>query len=268
MANGSAGPTQDMSGLFGAANAGHALAQLGGPGGTMDALLQRQMDSSMGGAGMGGAGQAALQQLNLLQQLQQQQVGAPKANSINHAAMDTEEPTARRVKVEPLAVTGTNVPWTITQHTHLLERGDPEGDRLRAYYKLSVDELYRLPPTPTDEEYCVRLNVSGMTPRMIPGSHLAALSAARFAEVALGAIVHNEVSLGLELGNAVVHCLRESVAEAVQAPVMFEVARAYFLLGVFRACRGDMDRYFKYRRVCMSYMAKLEVSLVPCCFCF
>jgi hypothetical protein len=59
-----------------------------------------------------------------------------------------------------------------------------------------------------------------------------------------------------------VHCLRESVQEEVQTHVMFEVAKAYFLLGVFRACRGDMSRYFKYRRVCMSYLAQLEVSAV------
>jgi hypothetical protein len=105
----------------------------------------------------------------------------------------------------------------------------------------------------------MRLNVPGMTPRMIPGTHLAALSAARFAEVALGAIVHNEVSLGMELCNAVVHCLKESVQEQVQPPYMFEVARSYFLLGVFRAFRGDMLRYFKYRRVCLTYVSKLEV---------
>jgi hypothetical protein len=40
---------------------------------------------------------------------------------------------------------------------------------------------------------------------------------------------------------------------------MFEVARSYFLLGVFRAFRGDMLRYFKYRRVCLTYVSKLDV---------
>ena len=113
----------------------------------------------------------------------------------------------------------------------------------------------------------MRLNIPGMTPRMIPGTHLAALSAARFAEVALGAIVHNEVSLAMELCNAVVHCLRESVQEPVQPPYMFEVARSYFLLGVFRAFRGDMVRYFKYRRVCLTYVSKLEVRFqIPSSF--
>jgi hypothetical protein len=272
------GLDHSMSGMYGngggGGGQGQSLSQLtGGAGGAMDALLHRQaMEQQQGGNGMGGGGQgggnnaSALQQFSLFQQLQQQQVGAipnmnDESNHSNHN--ETEEPSSRRVKMDSNAnPKGPGIPWTITQHTHLLERGDPDGSRLRAYYKLSIDELYRLPPTPTDEEYCTRLNVPGMTPRMIPGSHLAALSAARFAEVALGAIVHNEVSLALELGNAVVHCLRESVQEAVQTQVMFEVAKAYFLLGVFRACRGDMSRYFKYRRVCMSYLAQLEVSAV------
>jgi hypothetical protein len=257
-----------MAGMYGNGNGGgvQSMGQLtGGAGGAMDALLHRQA-MEQGGSGMGGGSggnASALQQFSLFQQLQQQQVGAPNImnDESNHSNHETEEPSSRRVKMDSSAnPKGPGIPWTITQHTHLLERGDPDGSRLRAYYKLSIDELYRLPPTPTDEEYCTRLNVPGMTPRMIPGSHLAALSAARFAEVALGAIVHNEVSLALELGNAVVHCLRESVQEAVQPQVMFEVAKAYFLLGVFRACRGDMSRYFKYRRVCMSYLAQLEVS--------
>jgi hypothetical protein len=265
---------QQMAGLYGNVNVnvngngGQSLGQLGGAGGAMDALLQRQAMEQGGGRGNNAS---ALQQFSLYQQLQQQQAGAPIMNDdSNHSNREAEEPSSRRVKLDASVNNpkqpGTGIPWTITQHTHLLERGDPDGSRLRAYYKLSIDELYRLPPTPTDEEYCTRLNVPGMIPRMIPGSHLAALSAARFAEVALGAIVHNEVSLALELGNAVVHCLRESVQETVQTHVMFEVAKAYFLLGVFRACRGDMSRYFKYRRVCMSYLAQLEVSLYSVSF--
>jgi len=220
--------------------------------------------SGLGASGLGaldqGAGfldtqQAAIQQqLNLIQQLQAQQ------NLSERGAPEVEQP-ARRIKLDqakPNATDSNGVPRTIAAHTHLLELSDPDGSRLRAYYRLSVDELFGFPPTPTDEEYCMRLNIPGMTPRMIPGTHLAALSAARFAEVALGAIVHNEVSLGMELCNAVVHCLRESVQEPVQPPYMFEVARSYFLLGVFRAFRGDMIRYFKYRRVCLTYISKLE----------
>jgi len=247
---------QEMAGLF---SGGATLSQLGGTGGAMDAILQRQLDNG-GLGGTGGAG--TLNQFSLLQQLQQQQQGA-RNNMMDDQNHYAAEPSARRVKMDETSVKQDGgIPWTIKQHTHLLDRADPEGSRYRAYYKLSIDELYRLPPTPTDEEYCTRLSVPGMAPSMIPGTHLAALSAARFAEVALGALVHNEVSLALELGNAVVHCLRESVAEAVQKSVMFEVARAYFLLGVFRACRGDMARYFKYRRVCLSYLTKLEVRAV------
>ena len=84
--------------------------------------------------------------------------------------------------------------------------------------------------------------------------------------MALGALVHNQVGLAMELCNAVVHCLRECVQHApVHTQYMFVVAQAYFLLGVFRACRGDMDRYFKYRRVCMTYLGKLDVSTECSC---
>jgi len=257
---------------------------VGGMGGVnaMEELQLRQMmlQANMGQAGSQGLSaldhqgafldtqQAAIQQqLNLIQQLQAQQnlEGRAAAIAAVSAAAEVEHP-ARRQKVEnntTAAKSSTDrdsngVPRTIAAHTHLLELSDPDGSRLRAYYRLSVDELFGFPPTPTDEEYCMRLNIPGMTPRMIPGTHLAALSAARFAEVALGAIVHNEVALGMELCNAVVHCLRESVQEPVQPPYMFEVARSYFLLGVFRAFRGDMVRYFKYRRVCLTYISKLE----------
>ena len=256
----------------------------GGLGGTtsMEELQLRQMMLQNMGAGAGAAAglmdhgapggaaasfldsqQAAIQQqLNLIQQLQAQQSLGESAR--NGGAESVEQP-ARRMKLDQGQAKATDreasgVPRTIAAHTHLLELSDPDGSRLRSYYRLSVDELFCFPPTPTDEEYCMRLNIPGMTPRMIPGTHLAALSAARFAEVALGAIVHNEVALAMELCNAVVHCLRESVQEPVQPPYMFEVARSYFLLGVFRAFRGDMIRYFKYRRVCMTYVSKLEVS--------
>lgn len=234
-----------------------------GPGGMPPGLAGglggvQSMDTS--GAGFLDPQQAAIQQqLNLIQQLQAQQNMVER----NNVAQGGEQPAAQRMKLDKPSNTDANgVPRTIASHTHLLELSDPDGSRLRSYYRLSVDEIFGFPPTPTDEEYCIRLNIPGMTPRMIPGTHLAALSAARFAEVALGAIVHNEVTLGMELCNAVVHCLRESVQEPVQPPYMFEVARSYFLLGVFRAFRGDMIRYFKYRRVCLTYISKLDVSFL------
>eukprot|EP00526_Cylindrotheca_closterium_P004428 CAMPEP_0113608832 /NCGR_PEP_ID=MMETSP0017_2-20120614/4142_1 /TAXON_ID=2856 /ORGANISM="Cylindrotheca closterium" /LENGTH=763 /DNA_ID=CAMNT_0000517557 /DNA_START=102 /DNA_END=2393 /DNA_ORIENTATION=- /assembly_acc=CAM_ASM_000147 len=284
-------------GFDGMDNFQQGMGGVGGIGGvqSMEELQLRQimLQANMGGhQGLGtldqGASfldtqQAAIQQqINLIQQLQAQQnlEGRAVALAAASAAADMEPPTRRLKTAEAAAKPANNanasssggsaaggssnnrdangVPRTIAAHTHLLELSDPDGSRLRAYYRLSVDELFGFPPTPTDEEYCMRLNIPGMTPRMIPGTHLAALSAARFAEVALGAVVHNEVSLGMELCNAVVHCLRESVQEPVQPPYMFEVARSYFLLGVFRAFRGDMVRYFKYRRVCLTYISKLE----------
>lgn len=235
-----------------------------------DAVTQQQpilSSFTSGGLGMDGN---ILNQFNLMRQmqlqqqipLQQQQIPMQQQMPMQQHMMDTSEiseRSARRMKMEEVPSAPGGVPRTVSDHTHLLDRNDPDGSRLFSYFKLSIDELFRLPPTPTDEEYCLRLNIPGMTPRMIPGTHLAALSAARFAEIALGAMVHNEISLAMELCNAVVHCLRESVKEPVQTPIMLEVSKAYFLLGVFRACRGDMARYFKYRRVCMTYLGKLEV---------
>jgi hypothetical protein len=188
------------------------------------------------------------QQINYLQQQQM-----PDPPSHQRVRLDPSLPSSSSSQGEQ------TIPKTILSHTHLLERSDSEGNRLRSYYRISVDEVFRLPVTPTDQEYCKVLDVPGVTPGMIPGSHLAALSAVRFAEVAIGAIVHNEVGLAMELCNAVVHCLRESVQEPVDKPIMYEVAKTYFLLGVFRACRGDMTRYFKYRRVCLKYLSKLDV---------
>lgn len=236
-------------------------------------IMALQNQAAVGGAGatgagnfmdggLGGANAELQQQLSLFQQVQQQQNRGGAGND----AGQNEEPPARRVKTTEGGPGGTSangpggIPKTITDNTHFLDRSDIEGNRLRACYRLSVDELFRLPLTPTDEEYCAQLNIPGMTPSMIPGAHLAALSAARFAEVALGALVNNEVSQGMELCNAVVHCLRECVQEPVQPQYIFEVARAYFLLGVFRAFRGDMARYFKYRRVAMTYLSKFDLN--------
>jgi hypothetical protein len=186
------------------------------------------------------------------------------------------EPTAQRRKIDPTSaaatlqqqrlMSGSNttpLPLTIMAHTHLIDRDDPEGCRLRAYYKVSMDELFRLPSTPSDEEFGVGMAGSGGPGG--GGRHLAALSATCFAETAIGALVHNQLGLAMELCNAVVHCLRESIQEkTMDRHVMAEVAKAYFLLGVFRAFRGDMPRYFKYRRVCLTYLSKLEVRASWC----
>lgn len=209
-----------------------------------------------GAAELGGVSASLQHQLGMLRQLQQQQHVLGNSRPMMDIS-DSDAPSARRVKRDAVEPTRAAVPVTITNHTHLLQSRDPEGSRLYAYYKLSVDEMFRLPPTPTDDDYCSR--VPGMTPNQIPGTHLAALSAARFAELALGALVHNEVSTAMELCNAVVHCLRES-ASVSTGIILFEVGKAYLLLGVFRAFRGDMERYLKYRRVCLSYLTRCDVS--------
>ncbi|GKY97114.1 hypothetical protein MPSEU_000669800 [Mayamaea pseudoterrestris] len=174
------------------------------------------------------------------------------------------------------------IPRTISNHTHLLEPNDPDGSRLYAYYRLSIDEIFRLPPTVRAQDLAISSEHNGnssnndLMSNMSNNPGLAALSAAQFAELALGALVHNEVAWAMELCNAVVHCLRDSCSSSNNnvssgggdhgaagamhnSPlVQFEVTRAYFLLGVFRACRGDMVRYFKYRTVCMVYLSKME----------
>lgn len=188
------------------------------------------------------------QQLLLAQQLQQQQVQAK--HSFSNMDVASVEPSIQRRRVDEEKKV--ELPKSILTHTHMLDRGDPDGSRLRAYYRLSIDEMFRLPCTPSDEEYC------NSTGRPLVGRHLAALSASRFAETALGAIVNNEITLAMELCNAVVHCLREAVEDQIDSSIVFEIAKAYFLLGVFRSIRGDMVRYFKYRRVALSYVAKLQ----------
>jgi hypothetical protein len=147
-------------------------------------------------------------------------------------------------------------PDTVAAHLPLLSRNSIDGNRLRSFYRLSIDELYALPPIPSDEEYCAKNNLSIA---LLPESHRFALQAARFAELALGAIVHNEIALAMELCNATVHSLRNCGNAPAKTEYAFELARAYFLLGAFRAFRGDMIRYFKYRRVCLTHLVDIEV---------
>jgi hypothetical protein len=213
-----------------------------------------------------------------------------------HDMMDvsvSDAPALQRAKVNDVANTPGNraeggIPWTVMQHTHLLDANDANGERLRSYFRLSINELFNLPPTPSDEEYFYRIlvplglqqqqqstmgfdSIMDGDPRQIrariPGGHLAALAAARFAELTLGAIAHHEVALALELGNAIVHCLREAVqttidsnkSQQVPTVLIHQIAKAYFLLGVFRAYRADFERYFQYRRVCLGYLSQVEV---------
>eukprot|EP00978_Attheya_sp_CCMP212_P037225 scaffold174048_cov92-Attheya_sp.AAC.1 len=133
---------------------------------------------------------------------------------------------------------GTCLPQAVALHLPLIEKGNLDGKRLRAYFCLSVDDLFRLPPIPTEEEYCARLPVP-INPALLPSFEVAALRAGRFAEIALGALASDQISLALELSNATVACLRDCVEQPVQASCMYDIARAYLLLGIFRSFRAE-----------------------------
>jgi hypothetical protein len=125
------------------------------------------------------------------------------------------------------------LPAIIAEHLiALLEVTHPLGNTLRSYYQLSINEMFQLPSTES--------------------------SASKFAELALGALVNDDVSLAHELSNAVVHCLHEALWHDFNGS--YDIAKTYYLVGVFRAFRGDFGRYFKYRRVCLAYLSKLPVS--------
>lgn len=221
---------------------------------------QQSYDSAWGGGLYENPQQAALQQqLNQLNYItQQQQALAQQQMSVGQDLDEAqvEQPAAQRARMENEAANNRLVADTVAAHLKLLSRDSIDGNRLRAFYRLSVDELFSLPPVPTDEEYFARMNIA--VPRMVPKGLQNALLAARFSEIALGALVHDEVALAMELCNATVHCLRKCVEEPVEQAYLFEVSRAYFLLGVFRAFRGDLERYLKYRRVCLTHLSQLQ----------
>lgn len=145
-------------------------------------------------------------------------------------------------------------------HLRLLSKSSLEGNRLRSYYELSINELLNLPAIPSDEEYCRGLPIPLSSPKLLPRFDLAALNSARFAELAIGAYVSNQAALSTELSNATVACLKDCVEEPIHPLCMFDMARAYFLHGFLRSVKGDMERYFKYRRVCLTHISRLGVS--------
>ena len=155
----------------------------------------------------------------------------------------------------------------VTKYIPLIHPTNPHGMHLRACYTLSFGGLFGLPPIPTDEEYCRRFDKS-LEPHQLPKFDVAALQAARFAELAMGALVDSNCnfqttmsgSLLLALANASVLCLCDCVEERIHPSLMLDVARAYFFHAIFRAQFDDMGRYFKYRRVCLRHLAELDVS--------
>lgn len=147
------------------------------------------------------------------------------------------------------------------KHAHLHESNSREGIILRSFYHISINDLFNLEPLSCDKEYCQKIG-RNLSPELLPTFDLAALRAGRFSELALGALVSGQVELALELSNATVTCLRECVEEPVHPGCMLVLARAYLLHGIFRSFRGDMVRYFKYRRVCLTHLSThIDVSL-------
>lgn len=144
-------------------------------------------------------------------------------------------PPSRHLR--PAPTTPVVVP-TIASHRHLLDPTSSHGNTLRSHVYLAVSslaDLMEISPAPTSP----------------------ALS---FAVLAVGAIIAGESStFAMELCNAAVNSLREAEESSSEHDAVWDRARAYFFLGVFRAMKGDMRRYFQYRRVVFSYAAQVKV---------
>ena len=183
--------------------------------------------------------------------------------------INNDAPTSQRsakrahVPATQVVINTNGLPNSVATHLPLLQVNNPDGALLRSYYEQSTNDVLSLPPIPTDEEYCARLaalpnsNYGHCNASNLPTYDQSALHAARFSELALGALANNQVPLALELSNASVMCLRNCVEEPSHSSCMYDVARAYLLHGIFRSFRGDMVRYFKYRRVCLTHIMKL-----------
>eukprot|EP00581_Thalassiosira_minuscula_P002544 CAMPEP_0183741912 /NCGR_PEP_ID=MMETSP0737-20130205/63432_1 /TAXON_ID=385413 /ORGANISM="Thalassiosira miniscula, Strain CCMP1093" /LENGTH=666 /DNA_ID=CAMNT_0025977403 /DNA_START=15 /DNA_END=2015 /DNA_ORIENTATION=+ len=156
----------------------------------------------------------------------------------------------------------------VRRYAPLIHPNNSHGMHLRACYTLSFGGLFGLPPIPTNEEYCARFDKS-LEPHQLPKFDVAALQAARFAELAMGALVDSncniQTSMGsagrsllLALANASVLCLADCVEEQVHPSLMFDMARTYFFHAILRAQFDDMGRYFRYRRVCLRHLSQLD----------
>ena len=166
------------------------------------------------------------------------------------------------VNAGPPEANGLSLPHA--KHIALLDPSNNDGNALRSCFELSTNDVLNLPHIPSDDEYCGRLGKIGYmcTPSTLPTYDRCALQAARFSELALGALANQQAPLALELSTASVVCLRNCVKKPASNRCLFEVARSYLLLGIFRSFRGDFRRYFKYRRVCLTYITQMNVSLL------
>ena len=136
------------------------------------------------------------------------------------------------------------------------------GNLLRAYYQTTVNELFCFPTTPSKEEFCYYNSNGNMNSlfRHPAEFDFAAIYAAGYAELAIGAYVMGKSSLASEMASATVISLKNCVEEPVQKDLLFDLAKTYFLLGIFRWFLGDVRRYLMYRRACMAHVMQLEVS--------
>lgn len=91
---------------------------------------------------------------------------------------------------------------------------------------------------------------------------MAVLQAARFAELAIGALVDGNGSKMTKLANATVLCLKEAAQEPVHPSCKFDVARAYFFLAICELNIGDVEGYLKYRRESMRRLSEMNVSSI------
>lgn len=206
--------------------------------------LQAAQQMQLAGAESDGKASPNLQYLQ--QQLQAQSLLAGE---------DVRRLRARVEKPPEVDIAGMKIS---DQYLRLLSKSSLEGNRLRSYYELSVNELLNLPPIPSDEEYCRSLPIPLENPRLLPRFDLAALNSARFAELAIGAHVSNQAVLSTELSNATVACLKDCVEEPIHPMCMFDMARAYFLHAFLLSIKGDLERYFKYRRVCLTSISRMD----------
>jgi hypothetical protein len=208
---------------------------------------------------------------SLMQQMQEQQQNNNNTNNNTNTNNSATATTSNSTTTTPALKMMRHMPDNtnahksskltnnVKNHLPLLEKSSIVGNRLRSYYTLAMDVLFKFPPIPSDEEYCSKLNIA-MNPMVLPQFDLAAIRAARFAELALGALINNQIPLSLALSNAVVSYLKCCAEEPVHPSCMYEVARAYFLHALYRSYRGDMVRYFKYRRVCLTKLAVLDAD--------
>lgn len=151
----------------------------------------------------------------------------------------------------------------VLQFLPLTNLMNPTGMHLRACHTLSAGGLFGLLPIPSDEEYCNRFD-SSLKPQQLPQFDVAALQAARFGELAMGALATMKVGdmeLMSSLANASVLCLKSCVEEQIHPSLMMYVARTFFFHSILRLYMGELEGYFKYRRFCLHYLSQMDVSI-------